>query len=95
VGGALTGCIITGARNTAKQYVNEFTFQLGDGHCHAPALDRINALFSRMVGKRLTYTELIANTVEYRLAGKLNRNHSLQTGQSAFSLGKRRLLLTR
>jgi transposase-like protein len=41
-------------------YVNEFTFRLNDGNVKIHTLDRINSLVDGVVGKRLTYKNLIA-----------------------------------
>lgn len=40
------------------RYVNEFTFRLNEGNCQIDTLDRMQALFRGMLGKRLTYDEL-------------------------------------
>ena len=42
------------------RYVNEFSFRLNEGNCQVDTKDRMDALFGAMVGKRLTYKELIA-----------------------------------
>lgn len=42
------------------RYVNEFTFRLNEGNCQVDTKDRMDALFGAMVGKRVTYKELIA-----------------------------------
>ena len=41
-----------------QQYVNEFVFRLNDGNCHRDTQDRLDSLFSRIVGKQITYQGL-------------------------------------
>ncbi|MYJ54202.1 MAG: IS1595 family transposase, partial [Nitrospira sp. SB0672_bin_25] len=42
------------------RYANEFAFRLNEGNCQVDTKDRMDALFGSMVGKRVTYKELIA-----------------------------------
>lgn len=43
-----------------QRYVDEFAFRLNDGNVKIHTLDRLNAFVDAIVGKRLTYAELIA-----------------------------------
>ena len=45
-----------------NRYVNEFTFRLNEGNCQVDTADRMAALFRAMIGKRITYKELIGKT---------------------------------
>nr|VFJ78736.1 MAG: Transposase [Candidatus Kentron sp. FW] len=42
-----------------SRYVDEFSFRLNDGNVKVHTMDRIDALFSGAVGRRLTYKSLI------------------------------------
>jgi len=42
-----------------NRYVDEFSFRLNDGNVKIHIMDRIDALFSGAIGKRLTYKDLI------------------------------------
>ena len=42
-----------------QRYVNEFTFRLNQGACANHTLDRIDAMFTGSLNKRLTYKDLI------------------------------------
>ncbi len=46
------------SRKHCQQYVNEFAFRLNEGNCEVDTQDRLDALFSRMSGKTITYEEL-------------------------------------
>lgn len=41
-----------------QRYVNEFSFRLNEGRCVVESMDRVNALFYKSVGVRLTYAGL-------------------------------------
>jgi len=41
-----------------QRYVDEFTFRLNEGNCKIESMIRVNALFNKAIGKRLTYKEL-------------------------------------
>ena len=41
-------------------YVNEFTFRLNEGNCKVDTQGRLDSLCTAMVGKRVTYREIIA-----------------------------------
>lgn len=41
------------------RYLNEATFRLNEGNCQIDTIDRMTALSRGMVGKRLTYRQLI------------------------------------
>lgn len=41
-----------------QRYADEFSFRLNEGNCKVESMKRIDALFDRAVGKRLTYKEL-------------------------------------
>jgi hypothetical protein len=43
-----------------NRYVNEFTFRLNDGNVERHTFDRLNSLVDNVVGKRITYQNLIA-----------------------------------
>ena len=43
-----------------RQYVNEFSFRLNEGNCKVDTENRLASLFVRMVGKTITYKELVA-----------------------------------
>ena len=45
------------------RYVDEFTFRLNQGNVTRHTLDRIDSLVDGAVGKRLTYKELVADSV--------------------------------
>ena len=38
-----------------QRYVDEAAFRLNDGHTKYPAMDRMNSLLNKSIGKRLTY----------------------------------------
>ena len=42
-----------------QRYVNEFAYRLNEGNCKVHTVDRIDALLSRTVGRRMTYESLI------------------------------------
>ena len=42
------------------RYVNEFTFRLNDGNVERHTLDRLESLVKATIGRRITYTDLIA-----------------------------------
>jgi transposase-like protein len=44
-----------------QRYVNEFTYRLNEGNCKIHTVDRINSLFGKAIGRRLTYKMLIAS----------------------------------
>ena len=46
------------------RYVNEATFRLNEGNCEVDTLERMEALASGIGGKRLRYTDLIADNSE-------------------------------
>lgn len=41
-----------------QRYVDEFSFRLNEGNCKIKTMDRLDSLFDRAVGVRLTYREL-------------------------------------
>ena len=41
------------------RYVDEFTFRLNEGNVKTHTMSRISALCNKVVGKRITYKELI------------------------------------
>ena len=43
-----------------NRYVNEFAFRLNEGNCQVDTTERMASLFKAMIGKRITYRELIA-----------------------------------
>ena len=43
-----------------RRYVNEFSFRLNEGNCAVDTENRLASLFARMVGKTITYKELVA-----------------------------------
>ena len=43
-----------------RRYVDEFSFRLNEGNCAVDTENRLASLFARMVGKRITYKELVA-----------------------------------
>ena len=43
-----------------RQYVNEFSFRLNEGNCKIDTENRLASLFASMVGKTITYKELVA-----------------------------------
>lgn len=43
-----------------NRYVSEFTFRLNDGKVQRHTLDRLDSLISNVVGKRVTYEEIIS-----------------------------------
>ena len=45
------------------RYLNEATFRLHEGNCQIDTADRMTALSQGMVGKRLTYRQLIQGEV--------------------------------
>lgn len=48
------------SKKHTRKYVNEFSFRLNEGNCAVDTEDRLEALFSAMVGKTITYEELVA-----------------------------------
>jgi len=44
-----------------QRYVDEFAFRLNEGNCSVRSMDRIDSLFKKAQGVRLTYKELIGN----------------------------------
>jgi transposase-like protein len=49
------------SRKHLQRYLNEFVFRLNSGNVKIHTLDRIYCLLRMCIGKRLTFTELIAN----------------------------------
>ena len=47
------------SKKHTRKYVNEFSFRLNEGNCAIDTEDRLDALFSAMVGKTITYEELV------------------------------------
>ena len=47
-------------KKNLKRYVDEFAFRLNDGNVKVHTLDRLDSFVDAIVGKRLTYAELIA-----------------------------------
>ena len=47
-------------RKHTQKYVDEFTFRLNEGNCKVQTMDRLDALFAKTIGRRLTYAELTA-----------------------------------
>ena len=43
-----------------NRYVSEFTFRLNDGKVQRHTFDRLDSLIADVVGKRVTYEEIIA-----------------------------------
>lgn len=43
-----------------QRYVNEFTYRLNEGNVKVKTMDRLDALFAKTIGRRLTYAELTA-----------------------------------
>ena len=41
-----------------QRYVDEFAFRLNEGNCSVRSMDRVNALFNKGIGVRLTYRGL-------------------------------------
>ena len=48
------------SKKHCHQYVNEFAFRLNEGNCERDTQDRLDDLFRAMVGKTITYEELVA-----------------------------------
>ncbi len=48
------------SKKHTRNYVNEFSFRLNEGNCAIDTEDRLTALFSAMVGKTVTYRELVS-----------------------------------
>lgn len=48
------------SRKHCQRYVNEFAFRLNEGDCQRDTQDRLDDLFRAMVGKTITYRELVA-----------------------------------
>ena len=48
------------SRKHTRAYVDEFAFRLNDGNCSIDTEDRLAALFSAMVGNRITFADLTA-----------------------------------
>jgi transposase-like protein len=44
-----------------QRYVDEFSFRLNEGRCAVESMDRIDSLFEKAQGVRLTYKDLIRN----------------------------------
>lgn len=43
-----------------QRYVNEFTYRLNEGNVKVKTMDRVDALLGMTIGKRITYSALIA-----------------------------------
>jgi len=41
-----------------QRYVDEFSFRLNEGKCARHTMDRVDSLFDKAIGMRLTYKEL-------------------------------------
>ncbi len=48
------------SKKHCQQYVNEFTFRLNEGNVKRDTQDRLDDLFKAMVGKTITYEQLVA-----------------------------------
>ena len=48
------------SKKHCQQYINEFTFRLNEGNVDRDTQDRLDDLFRAMVGKTITYQELVA-----------------------------------
>lgn len=48
------------SKKHCRQYVNEFAFRLNEGNCERDTQDRLDDLFRGMVGKTITYEELVS-----------------------------------
>lgn len=48
------------SKKHCRNYVNEFAFRLNEGNCERDTQDRLDDLFRSMVGKTITYRELVA-----------------------------------
>lgn len=46
------------SRKHLQRYVDEFAFRLNEGNCKVQTMDRLDALFAKAIGARLTYREL-------------------------------------
>ena len=42
-----------------QRYVNEFAYRLNEGNCRVHTVDRIDALLSKTIGRRMTYRRLV------------------------------------
>lgn len=48
------------SKKHCRNYANEFAFRLNEGNCERDTQDRLDDLFRSMVGKTITYEELVA-----------------------------------
>ena len=48
------------SKKHCQRYVDEFSFRLNEGNCERDTQDRLDDLFRSMVGKTITYPELVA-----------------------------------
>jgi transposase-like protein len=48
------------SKKRCRNHVNEFAFRLNEGNCERDTQDRLDDLFRSMVGKTVTYDELVA-----------------------------------
>ncbi len=48
------------SRKHCRKYVDEFSFRLNEGNCERDTQDRLDDLFRAMVGKTITYEELVS-----------------------------------
>lgn len=46
------------SRKHLQRYVDEVAFRLNEGSCKVPTINRLNSLFSKAIGARITYREL-------------------------------------
>lgn len=46
------------SRKHLQRYVDEFAYRLNDGNCNIKTMDRLDALFAKAIGVRITYREL-------------------------------------
>lgn len=46
------------SRKHLQRYVDEFAYRLNEGNCKIKTMDRLDALFAKAIGVRITYREL-------------------------------------
>jgi len=48
------------SRKHCERYINEFSLRLNEGNVRVDTQDRLDALFRNMVGKTITFEELVS-----------------------------------
>ena len=71
---AWKGTYVHWSTKHCQLYANEFSFRLDKGNVKRDTIDRLESLFSAMVGKTITYKELIKRDTEENTTGAVRRD---------------------